>query len=334
MTDVATPSAHRGPLRRFLLAIWSLVLGGILATSAVTSVVLLGWLMRLMRRAALRTAGLTVTEADLPRWVLGPAGSGWATRLLGGLAGNIRLGVHATLSMAVFIFPVAAFWMSSWWAGWENSFNKGYEQAFVGPLLGVSGIAVFAVVMLWLPMGLAHQAIQCRPFAMCELRRVRSAVTHAGWGYVGVAMATLILALPVFASRGLPVFAEGIAPPLADMSAADVAQLRDRLDLLIGAYVFVTLVFLRAWVARVYARAVLRAAASQDRDLWTDTPLEPALPAPGTARRPVLIMRLFRTALLLAIWVGLAVLIFVGQFLNHDWHAWLSHPYTFLPWGL
>ena len=49
--------------------------------------------------------------------------------------------------------------------------------------------------------------------------------------------------------------------------------------------------------------------------------------------RSVAFMRWLRAALVFVIWFGLVAQIFVGQFLNHDWHVWLTHPFILLPWN-
>lgn len=316
-------------LTRLGRSIVSLVVGTLLCLTATTSVLVLGWQMELMRGRALRVAGVSGVEPA--RWLLGPKGSGTIVRLFGGLATNIRAGLGAALSLAIATFPFAVFWLVAWWAGWENSFNKGYEQAFVGPLVGLSGIAVFALTMIYLPLALAHQAVERRAFALFELRRVRSAVAHAGWRYTVWGLIALIFALPIFAARGLPVFAEGIAPQVAEMTRDEIAVLRARIDLATAAYVFAAATLLRVWSAGIYTRAVLRAQDGPDAALWQNTALSHM--GIGSATRPWAVSRWTHIALLFMIWTGVAVLVFVGQFLNHEWHVWLTHPFVFLPWG-
>lgn len=303
----------RGLLARLFYAMASIVIGTLLSLNALTSIILLGWLMILMRNHALEVTGELIGEKDRSSWILGAKGSRGLTRYLGGIVRNLRVGFNAAISLSIATFPFAVFWLVAWWAGWENSFNKGYEQAFVGPMVGISGIAAFAVIMIYLPMAFVHQAFEQRAFAFFELRQVRRIVAQTGWGYVFWAMVTLLSALPIFAGRGLPTFGEGIYPPLADMNSDQVAQLRSSIDLVLGLYVFVTLVALKRRSAGIYARALKR----------LDDPRT------GTIHRAGKVLRFVALAV---IWVGLAILIFVGQFLNHEWHIWLTHPYVFLPW--
>ncbi|MCI2398784.1 DUF4013 domain-containing protein [Aliiroseovarius subalbicans] len=299
-------------------ALVTLVLGTLLNLTAVTSVIVLGWLMRLMRARALAVAGQAF---DHPSWLRGDG-------VLGGLRANVREGIAAAAALFVATFPFTILWLTSWWAGWENSFNKGYEQAFVGPIVGLTGVAVFALVMLHLPMALAHQATEARAWSLFELRRVRSVVRHTGYGYVIWVLASGIAALPIFASRGVPVFAEGIHPGLADMGPDQIALVRFGIDIATAAYSLIALIILKRWSAGIYARAAGRAAAGSDAALWHG-----AVIGASDAKRPFQVTRLLRNVITLALWVAFAFVIYLGQFLNHDWWAWMTHPFVFLPWS-
>ena len=192
------------------------------------------------------------------RWLLGMRGSGLAARCLGGLWLNIRAGLAALASLAMATLPFTGLWLFAWWAGWENSFNKGYEQSWVGPGLGLTGVALGLPVMAYLPMALAHQAFERRWQALFEFRRVRCLVAHAGWRYCFLAAAMVVLAVPLSAARGLPVFIEQIVPGFAGMSAEEVQRVAGTIAVMKAAYVFATLVVLRRWAARLYARAAPR----------------------------------------------------------------------------
>ena len=308
------------------------LLGALACSQALTSVIALGWLQGMMRAHGLRVAGQTDPG---PRWLFGPRGRGWIVRLFGGLAQCIRRGAIALTSLLLMTLPFTMLWLVSWAAGWENSFNKGYEQAFVGPIVGLTGVALSMLVMLYLPLALAHQAVEDRAFSMFELRRIRSALAHTGWGYALFAAMAVVMSLPVFAGRGLMVFGEGIWPGLADYSMDEVAELVTQIALVKGAYVFVTLVMLRRWLAGIYARAVMRAGAGPDYHLWAGSAVLGSVPAPASPEplRSVGVVRWVRGAVILAIWFGLVAQIFVGQFLNHDWLIWLTHPQFLLPWA-
>lgn len=325
MSAAADPAPRASLFGRSLGGLKSLIIGTLLCLTPPTSLLVLGWLMRRMRLVALRKSGL---EAVPPGWLLGE-GRG-VTRWIGGLAANVREGVMAGISLALATAPFTVIWLLSWWAGWENSFSKGYEQAFVGPLLGLVGVAIFCALMIWLPLALVHQAVENRALALFEWRMVRSAVRHTGWGYVLFAAATVIFALPLFAGRGLVTFASGLISGFDEMTAQQAAELAGRIDLALAAYIFVALVILRGWSARIYANAVARALDGPDAEMWAASPL-----ASGRlgGRRSWRLTHWMRAALLALIWFGLVAQIFVGQFLNHDWHLWMTHPFILLPWA-
>ncbi len=327
MSVAADAPRDRSLLGRLFGVVFSFVMGTLLCLSAATSLLVLGWLMRRMRMVALRSAGVGV---ERPGWIMGAAGSRGLARWLGGLAANVREGVMAAAALALATAPFSVIWLLSWWAGWENSFSKGYEQAFVGPALGLFGVAVFCGLMIWLPIALAHQAVENRAFALFEFRSIRSAVRHSGWGYVLLALVTVIAALPLFAGRALVVFAGEIVPGFEDMTPDQIEALRSGIALALSAYVFVSLLFLRDWAARLYASAVARALEGPDAALWDRSVLSDGRRA---GVRSWKLTHWVRTSMLLVIWFGLAAQVFVGQFLNHDWHLWLTHPLVLLPWA-
>jgi hypothetical protein len=75
------------------------------------------------------------------------------------------------------------------------------------------------------------------------------------------------------------------------------------------------LLFLRRASARLHARAALASASAH---------ASPSLLS--------WIAATVRSLLLGIVWLALVAQIFVGQFLNHAWIAWLNHPLIALPW--
>lgn len=292
----------------------NLVIGTLLCTTPVTAIVVLGWQLRFMHRVTTRR--LTGSdEGSQPRnrtnWLFGPAGSGWAKRCFGGLWSNIVTGIGGFAALALATFPFTSLWLLSWWAGWENSFNKGYEQSWVGASLGLTGFAVSLIVLPHLPMALAHLAAERRWTALFEAGRIRRLVSLAGWRYLTFSVLLVLAALPVFAFRALPVFAEQIIPGLVAYSSEEVSDLAGMLALLKAAYVFLATVLFRGWSARIYAGAVLQA---------------------GEGHRPGRAGSSVGMAFLMVTWFGLVAQLFVGQFMNHNWMIWLNHPFVLLPW--
>lgn len=324
MTAADTVETRPNVIWRLLGAIKTLIVGTLFCTTPVTSIIVLGWLMRRMRW---RAGGVGALK---PGWVLGAQGSGRLGRLLGGFAANVREGVLAAISLFLATMPFSVVWLLSWWAGWENSFSKGYEQAFVGPALGLTGVVLFCMIMIWLPMAQVHQAVENRALALFEWHKVRSVVRHTGWSYLALAFVTVFFALPVFAGRGLVVFASGIIPGFDTMSTEEAASLASIIALVKAGYVFVVLVLLRGWAARIYSKALHRAIVGPDALKWKGAPLNFGHVREGRSWK---LTHWLRCVLLMAIWFALAAQIFVGQFLNHDWHMWLTHPLFLLPWA-
>ena len=163
--SVAQSKAARGLVYR-LSAFAKMAVAVLLALTPFTAFLVLGWLVRLMRREAVITAvrnrcGVTrpnalsvmLAEPELSGFVHFP---GWWT----GLWRTVLDGARAVAVSAALVLPFGLLLLFSWWAGWENSFNKGYEQAWVGPLLGLVGAGLALVILVHMPMAFAHFAAE------------------------------------------------------------------------------------------------------------------------------------------------------------------------------
>ncbi|MEM9473747.1 MAG: hypothetical protein AAGA71_00515 [Pseudomonadota bacterium] len=306
---MSTATARGGVLAlpgRLLGLIRDMVVGTLLCLTPVTSVIALGWLTRVMAATIARRTGGAGASVG---WLLGPGGQGAVTRLLGGLGANIRAGVLTLAGLALLTLPFTVAWLGAWWAGWENSFNKGYEQASVGPLAWAAATAVALPVLAHLPFALAHCAHEGRFGAFFEVRRIRQIFAAAGWRAVWLAVLSALAVVPFFGLRGLPVFVEGFVPGFATMNPEAQAQVAQGFDLLRAALAFGILLFLRQRAAVIYARAV------------------------GATRAPSRAGRVLWLMLAMLIWLALPVAIVFGQFLNYAPALWLTHPLFLLPWA-
>jgi hypothetical protein len=322
----AITAERPGPLARTLGAAKSLVLGTLLSLTPLTSILVLGWLTRRMQASI--EARLSRSPQPAPGWLMGPRGQGAVVRLLGGLGANIRAGFTTAAALFLFTAPFTVLWLGAWWAGWENSFNKGYEQAAVGPSVFLLGATLALPLMALLPLALAHASAEGRAAAVFELRRLRALAAHAGWRLPALGLLTLALALPLFAARGLPAFAGAILPGVEDMAPAEIEALKGRIALAQAAYAFTALLILRGLAARIYARAA-PAAAGADPALWARSRARLAASFAAPPTRPLRVLWLL---VALAPGLGLSFLILAGQFLNYGWWHWLTHPFLLLPW--
>ena len=327
MTATTQRVTAMAPVWAFLGVLRDLAIGTLLCAGPVTSIIVLGWLTRRMGVTVDRAFGATRAR---PGWILGPRGSGRITRALGGLGENIRIGLLAAAGLAALTLPVTLPWLGAWWAGWENSFNKGYEQAGVAPLVWLLATLAALPILAHLPLALAHAATERRLGAFFEIRRIRSVAAAAGWRLPALALLSVVLSVPVFGMRAIPVFIEQVVPGFAGMSAEEQAQVAGVMDLLAGGLVFLSMCLLRHWAAAIYARAAPRAAAGRWGALWAGHGAAGVRPR---GRGPGRVSAALWLLLACGLWLVLPALIVMGQFMNYDPALWLTHPMFLLPWA-
>jgi hypothetical protein len=331
MTALARPVYRSGRLARFGRLVLDTVIGAILCTGPVTAVIALGWLTR--RSGHLARDGFGAAE-EPPGWLFGARESGGRrtgrlTRILGGLAANIRAGLLALTALMAWTLPFTVLWLGAWWAGWENSFNKGYEQAFVGPSVFLLGWLVAALIVPALPLMLAHLATEDRLSAAFELRRLRGLVAQSGWRLPALSLLTTLFALPFMGARGLITTATATWPWIEDLTPDEIALLRGQIAFGLAATAFLAAWITRALATRIYRRAAPRAA-GLNPGRWDGSH---AAEAAESARYTSRLMTALWYALAAAITLGLCFLILAGQFLDHAWWRWVFHPALTLPWA-
>lgn len=326
MTALASPAAVARLPVRLLRAVFNLAVGSLLCLSPLTSLLALGWLTR---RMAARVGARFGQPADHPGWILGPRGKGWIVRLLGGLAANIRAAVVSAAGLAALTLPFTMLWLGAWWAGWENSFNKGYEQSAVGPATWFVGALIALPILAHLPMALAHASAEGRFGAFFEYRRIRSVFRAAGWRVAWLALVSVVLCVPFLGVRALPVFIEGIVPGFAEMTPAEQLQVARLFDFSGAVLAFVIVLFLRDCASSIYGRAAPRAARGRAKAVWKD---HAALGTVCTGREPSRPIAALWLVLSCVVWLGLPILIVMSQFMNYTPVLWLTHPVFLLPW--
>lgn len=329
---ILTPASY-GPGRLASLGhlVRNALFGTLLCTGPVTALVALGWLTRRSGHVARSRFG---AAEEAPGWLLGPRETGGrpssrTARYLGGLAANIRSGLMALVALLAWTLPFSLLWLGAWWAGWENSFNKGYEQAFVGPSVFLLGALVAALILPVLPLMLSHLAAEDRLSAAFELRRLRSLIAQSGWRVPALALLVAGFALPFAGARGLITTATDWAPWIEDLTPDELAALKGRITLALALLAFATAWIIRALATRIYATAAPLAAGLKP-GLWDSAQAaEAAIPARARSR----LMTAVWYGSAMAITLGLAFLILAGQFLDHAWWRWIFHPALTLPWA-
>jgi hypothetical protein len=273
--------------------LWRWLAGAFLCLNTFTSILVTGWTYRWVQGLVLRgwwkqsrfrkegsfddfLAGLgPPAPVRKPRWLLQerirasltrpgpdgqPAGALHLTlRLLRApwhsLWLNFKVGVKALVCTLLLTGWGCLLIYFGWTFGWLNSFNKGYEQAFVGPLVSLLGIALFALSLFYLPMAQIHQGVTGEARAFFDFRFVWRLIQARITAYCGVA------ALIVLASLPLEVLKIVVPNVLGNDESQPDAELRWQMGwALFGAclLLFPTLLLVRRVAARVYRSAVLR----------------------------------------------------------------------------
>lgn len=308
------------------------LLGCILAAlNPLTAVVLLGYLMRCMRFAATRELARAGERGSIalerPTLILGGA------RRLGGLRENVAWGLRGAVATFAMTLPATALMAVGWYAGWLNSFAKGYEQAPLGPLTSFAGIALFVPLAAVIPFFQARHAVTGDWRVYLDWRGSRTLLLASGYALPIVALAHLA-ALSVFtiANAGLT-----FAPQIPAFSwlteNAAAAALFERRWMFAWSVPFVALLFWAKRRAAIgYARALTCTPSGSlhptERNLYDAFGVRAT--ATGRGRRIASVLALLTALALSSGWI---VLTYVGQFLNYRgaW-GWLNPAPLMLPY--
>lgn len=325
-------------LRTILRWLKSWLLGSAGCLSLLGALVTTGWTYRLCRRRIIghwqKKSGIA-EEQTAPRWLIAESsmqGTPW--RFVESLKRNFLTGLgHGFTAFLVTLLPglLLAF---AWWGGWNNSFNKGYEQAGVGPALGMLGIALMGVALIYLPLAQVHQAMGGRVGAFFEFRTICRLIARAPWGGMLLAGLTAVFGLPFVASSFYLSTAVATRPELLEMPpAAIVGFLNSYYFLWAVLFVFPAFLIIRLLAAAVYARAA-RSLAKEGR--YSHEHLTVEIHPPDIRHRTI--KWLFRTAKLTALGATYAALVafsflpLISQFSNAiPVKRWLLHPMVQVP---
>ncbi len=288
-----------GVIWRTLVAFWKLIAGALLCQTFLGSVVVLGWVQRSARRATLKywwrmrppqaaryknfesfafEAEPTQEFAHWPNWVLSEHGPtklrGGPRRWFGAFLNNARLGTQAILNTWVLTLPGSLLWSIAWYDGWQNSFNKGYEHAWVGPTTFGIGTMLFIGAMFYVPLAQARQASTGQWRSFYDFKLIWYLVRRRWLASLGLAMLCAGLSLPALVLKTWPAFmpqviegqilkleraGQPISPTLkhpAEMATGELVHELNQFFFLSALYVFPAFVVLRIVSARVYARGI------------------------------------------------------------------------------
>lgn len=389
--QVEAPSAKTPALRRAatftgksLAAIWKFLVGVAFTQTFVGSLFVVGWTYRLVQRTVLKswwkqsdlaahTRFADFAYADpahrphqhWPNWLLeqnrawlsAPRVQGWGKlraifkSLFHSLWLNLKFGCQMIFNTWVLTMPGCVLMLFSWYAGWHNSFNKGYEQAAVGPLLGFAGIAAFIGAMYYVPMAQIRHASTGDWRAFYQFSTVWQLIRKRWLACFGLAILYSALSVPVTVLKTVPAFFPQINPALAELPPAQALQFAKTYYFYAGFAVFAIFVSLRIVAARIYASAALACvqsgALAEDAlgdkewevlhrlDLLT---LKPQSPRHFLVRTIAWCgTRVGRVTVGVAtflVWFTFISQIYISEFMNRSEQnrGWLNQPLVQLPW--
>ena len=375
-----------GAARHAAMAIWRFFVGMVLCQSLLGSVLVVGWTYRLVQRSVLKCWWRRGrTKGDAADWLSFCSGSnrtqdhphwpnwfvqqdvrralarnnqlqstararGFVTIAVRSLWQNLQVGAQAIFNTWVLTLPGCVLWLFAWYDGWNNSFNKGYEQAAVGPLTGLLGVTLFIAAMFYVPLAQARQAVTGQWRAFYQFRLVWGLIRRRWLACLGLAALYSAVSLPVTILKSVPSFFPQINPALVDATPARALQILNAYFFWAGAVVFPAYVILRLAAARIYASALLDAVQSgaipEDAlaeiewetlhrlDLLNVKPRKswPAL-VRVVAWAGTRVGRFTAGVAIAFVWFSLVAQIFASEFLNyHPRIGWLNQPLVQLPW--
>jgi hypothetical protein len=307
-----------------------------------------GWGQEVMRRAVqARWAKAAGSEpppecAAWPAFILSDAPDARGLRRYAGGAGrNLLRGINVLAVTYAVTLPGVALMAFSWRYGWDNSFNKGYEQAYIGPTLGVSGLFLFMLSMLYVPMAQAQLAIDGRRAAFFHWRIVWAALRCHLRGALLLAFAYIAASLPIQLFF-IAVLFRFNADATADLSDAELRKALEGHFFLAGMVGLPLFAWVRLRAARTYAEGVLsalragRIAPEHAAAIPAVAALRESIGTPSPSRIGTVLRRTTLApalALLLVIWFGFGAQIYIKQFLNYvPLSGWLNQPLVHAPW--
>ena len=377
-----------GAIRKAIAFIWKTLAGTILCQFSLTSILVVGWTYRLMQRSALkrwwsmspaRFSGTTFAEflssdattrehQRFPNWVVrsnaitetkealreasGLRGKFRALRrgMFGSLWRNAVVGFQGIANTWVLTFLPTLFWVFGWYSGWDNSFNKGYEQFSVGIILSWIGIGLFILAMLYVPMAQARQAVTGEWRRFYEFRTVRRLIKRRRMACLLLAACFSLLSIPLSILKTAPYFVQNDNPEMEAMTDAQLLEWLISYFFWVSAVGFVLFVAIRLLMTRVYAGALVEAVQAGDlaldelgeferealarlelSDAKERSPRHLVVRAAGFAARPFWAAGI--GAATIVVWFTFIAQIYVSEFVNyHPRRGFMNQPLVQLPW--
>ncbi len=383
-------------LRSLVRTLWFILVGAVFCQAPVGAVFAMGWCGRFMQytfyknwfklsspdsnHKAFKPSVTAIPDAmhhkNPPRWFLHHAPiqkiqmtyrnkgimsipRATLVALTNGLYQNLRWGMPILLHTSLLLLPTMALWWFAWRYGWDNSFNKGYEQAALGPVMGVSGILWFMVAMLYIPLAQVHYTISHHWRAFYEFGHLIKIIRQSLFGSMLLAVLHFLGGMIVLISIVVPGLLPQINPATETMTDSELLQFLSRFFFIFALFSFPVYILNRWYAARLYTKNLYKAIQAgiieastlkgDARIAWDNIPLPEAFilkPAvheivslnwkentKKLLRVPRLAVQGAFLAVTLLVWFGMASQVYVGQFVNYqNARGWLNQPMIQAPW--
>ncbi|MBV6633525.1 MAG: hypothetical protein KI792_10910 [Alphaproteobacteria bacterium] len=376
-STVRKPDARlRAPgfMRRLIEFIVRMVVGALLCLHPLGSLLIAGWLLRWARhRAIWLWAGLSPLPAadqakavmdmvpgwragrppswlidERPRSELGSGIAKWFRKLTGALRQNLAAGLGATFNAWVLLLPGQILMLFSWWGGWENSFNKGYEQAWVGPTVALIGIAWFVPMAAYFSFSIGRQSVA--GWRSCYDWHLNwRLMTQRPWLTVVIALIAVAAGAGYSALRFAPFFFPDSVAGFDEFTPEQLAEFARQFAWAALIYLLLVGIVLKQLAARFYAASLMDGLARgvfsieelrpEERRILNTLSIKPEpIPAPTRwwwrmlVRFSGRVQRIILGAGVLAAWFGVIAQVYIAQFGNHNWMIWVNHPWLQLVW--
>ncbi len=385
-TEAPTPRksfAFGYQLYRAALAVWKFLFGVLLTQTLLGSILVVGWTWRAAQRAVqkrwwklsgatgacfcdfVQCSSFHRSLGGWPNWILEhnrawlsahrTPGSAKLARigksLVHSLWLNLKIGVQAIFNTWVLTMPGCVMMLFSWYAGWHNSFNKGYEQAIVGPVTGFGGIALFIAAMYYVPMAQIRQASTGDWRAFYQFKLVWQLIRKKWLACFALALLYTAFSVPVTILKTVPEFFIQMNPSLADRSPAELLKFAKTYYFYSAFILFAAFVILRIAAARIYAASLLanlQSGALTEESLaeneWETLHRLDLLTVPPQPERHVLVRtaawlgtrmgRIVTGFALFLVWFSFVGQVYISEFFmkSPNGRGWLNQPLVQLPW--
>jgi hypothetical protein len=258
--------------------------------------------------------------------------------------------VQGIFNTWVFTLPAWVLMLFGWYDGWNNSFNKGYEQFLVGPAVSWLGIMLFIAAMLYVPMAQARQAVTGNWRSFYQFRLVWSLVRRRWLASFGLALLYVLGSIPIMVLSTVVMFLPNINSKWGDLTPAQTIQVLNSYYFWWALFVFPAFVLLRLVAARIYGTALFKAVqtGSVAQDALAEIEwhamhrLDLLRVDPPRLRHPVLRIaawagtragRVTFGFFTFLAWFIFVAQIYIAQFFNYrGGPVWLNQTLVHLPW--